>query len=383
MRILHVLSTLNIGSGIANFAVNHYREIVNHGIQFDFLVFKKMPNDFYDDVVKLGARVFYIEQPTLNIGKYKKRVKKFFAEHKGEWEIVHIHEILVQRFIAKSAKKYGGVKKAVIHCHAAQFVSPETGKASLKSKIKYTVKKLRNKYLLSGVEKNCDYYFACSYAAGRALYSDKAIDGNKFYLAKNSINADNYIFDQDIRNKYRAELNIADKKVIAVVGRLSQQKNILFLLDVFKKIVEKDNSYRLLLIGDGEIRTTVEQKISELEIGDEVILTGNRSDVASLLMAADLFVLPSLAEGLGIVLIEAQAAGLPCVKSDGVPDEAVITPYVKTLALDDSVDKWAQSIVDIPLDRYDGSIYVRDAKYDIRQSAAELATKYRAMVEEA
>ena len=380
MRILHVLSTLNIGSGIANFVLNYYREIINYDIQFDFLVFQKMPNDYYDEVVKLGARVFYIEKPTLNVAKYKKKLQRFFAEHVKEWEIVHIHEILVQKYVSKSAKKYGAVKKIIIHSHAAQFVLPISGVSAFKNRVLMGVKKVRNAYLLSGLEKNGDYFFACSLDAGRALFSGKALAGNSFYIAKNSIGTERYRFNDDVRNKYRAELGIAGKKAIALIGRLCAEKNQFFFLDVFKKIIERDNSYRLLLIGDGELKAAIIKNIEELEISDKVTLTGNREDVAELLSASDLFVLPSVREGLGMVLIEAQAAGLPCVRSDGVPDEAVITPYVKTIALKDDANIWAEEILTMPLERYDGSTYVFDAKYDIQRNAEDLAEKYREIV---
>lgn len=382
MRILHILSTLNIGSGIANFAVNHYREAVGLGVQFDFLVFKKMENDFYDEVVKLGARVFYIEKPSLHVSKYKKAIKRFFSEHAEEWDIVHIHEILVQKFIAKTCKKYGGVKKVVIHSHAAKFVLPTYGVSRIKNAAIMAFKRIRNAYLLSGIKKNCDYYFACSKAAGLALYGKNALSNKNFYISKNAIDTQKYVFDKNVREKYRETFGLVDNKVIVLVGRFCSEKNQVFFLDVFKKIIDKDSSYRLMLVGDGELRDAVVEKIDALGLQDKVVLTGNRDDVPALLNASDLFVLPSIVEGLGIVLIEAQAAGLPCVRSDMVPDEAVITPYVKTISLNDGAEKWADEIVSVPLERYDCSTYIYDAGYDITESAKRLIKTYCDMVGE-
>lgn len=376
MRILQVMSTLNVGCGIANFVMNYCRKISKDGVCFDFLLFHPMPISFSDEVQKLGGRIFYIEKPTLNFGKYDKQVKRFFCEHRGEWDLVHIHEILLQRFVIKNAKKYGGVKKIVTHSHAARFVLPTYGVSAVKNALKMFVKRCRNKFLLSKIEKNSDCCLACSEAAGVALYGKAILQSDKFHVIKNAIDVKKYQYNPEIREEYRREYNLCEKKVIIQIGRLCEQKNQIFFLDVMHNLVQKDNSYVLLLVGDGPMHQEVERKIKELELNNNVMIMGNRTDVAKLLQCADLSVLPSLTEGLGIVLIEAQASGLPCIASSGVPQEANVTPYVQFLNLDDGVQAWADAIKNTQIQRYDTKTLITDSGYDINESVARLADIY-------
>lgn len=379
MRVLHVISTLNIGSGIANFVMSYYRRIVCDGMQFDFLLFKHMDKEFVEEVEALGGRVYFIPKPTLKFGKYKKAVKKFFKEHKGEWDIVHIHEILVQRFICKPAKKYGGVKAIATHSHVSKFILPVYGVSAAKNRLIAFVKKLRNGVLLRGIRKNSDFCFACSEAAGQALYGKKILSAENFCVIKNAIEPEKYAFNEQIRDKYREEFNLTGKKVIIQVGRLCEPKNQTFFLEVMQKLCEADNLYALMLVGDGELKEQVAEKIGELNLGDNVIMTGNRTDVEKLFQCADLSVLPSLTEGLGIVLIEAQASGLPCIASTGVPEEAQITPFVQFLDL--NTEEWVNAVLNAELVRRDAKEYIAASGYDVTLNAEKLRGIYSSMTE--
>ena len=377
MKALHIISTLNIGSGIANFVMSYYRKIIGYGVQFDFLAFNPTEKGFEEEVKELGGNVYYIAKPNLKtVGQYKNTVKRFFKEHKGEWDIVHIHEILVQKFIAKNCKKFGGVKKVAIHSHASEFVLPTFGVSALKSKMIMAFKRVRNSFLLGGIKRNCDYFFACSVDAGVALYGKKILRDERFCVINNAIDTQKYAYDEKVREQYRKELNVQDKKVIIQVGRLCEEKNQIFFLDVMQKICERDNSYMLLLVGDGRLKNDVEEKISRLNLDKNVIMTGKRTDVVNLFQCADLSVLPSLAEGLGIVLIEAQASGLPCIASTGVPQEAKITPYVRFLDLKDGAERWAAAIQNTELVRYDTTDDVIKNGYDIDTNVETLYKKY-------
>lgn len=378
MRVLHVISTLNIGSGISNFVMNYYRKIVDKGIQFDFLAFEKVEKGFEEEVEKSGGKVFYIEKPTLGkIGKYKRAVKDFFKAHCGEWECVHIHEVLVQKYICKPAKKYGSVKKTLIHSHVTRFVLPEYGISPLKNSIKCCIKSIRNSYLFQGIKRNNDFYLACSEDAGKALYGDKILKSEKFFVVKNAIDSDIYAFDEKVRQDYRKEFNIADKKVIALVGRLCEQKNQTFMLDVLDRVCKVDGSFVLLLVGEGRLRSVIEAKVKELGLTDKVIFTGNRTDVQNILQTADLFVLPSIMEGLGIVLVEAQANGLPCIASVGVPECVKVTPHFEFINLSKGADFWADRVLKTQLVRYENSEYLKRSGYDISTSADSLVDIYR------
>ena len=377
MRVLHVLSSLNIGSGISNSIMNYYRKIVSCGIQFDFLVFEKMPEDYFEEVQALGGRVFYIQKPTLNFRVYNKQVKEFFKEHAEEWEIVHISEILVQKFIIKNAKKYGKVKKVIMHSHASKFVVRKSGVSAARAAAQAFVKRVRNYILLKGFKRNTDYFLACSDAAGQALFGKKTVESGKNYsVLKNALDTDLYGFDEQIRDRYRAEFGIENKKVLIFVGRLANDKNPLFALEVFKNLHEADDGFFMLFVGDGSLRNECVERAATLGVNESVLFLGNRTDVPNLLKCADILILTSPYEGLGIALIEAQAAGLPCIGSTGVPKEAEITPYIKFLSLDDGAKVWAQAISDTELNRYNTRKYVEDSGYDITKNTEELVKIY-------
>lgn len=376
MRVLQVLSTLNIGSGITNCIINYYRNIDRDKVQFDFLVFYKAEKNYHEEVEKMGGRIFTIPAPTIKtFSKYNKQVQAFFNEHKNEWGCVHIHEILVQKFIIKHARK-NGVKKICMHSHVTQFVLENPSLPFIKRKIQVVTKKVRNKFLLSGIIKNADYYLACSTDAGIALYKNKVVKGDKFFIIKNAIDTEKFRNAKKNRDKLRTELNVQNKKVLINIGRLCEQKNQAFLLKVFEKLHEKDDTYTLFLVGEGEDRENIEKRYSHLLLIGALKLLSNRSDVDDLLASSDLFVFPSVMEGLGIALIEAQASGIACISSSAVPKETNVSKAVKYLDLSLGVDRWAEEILNTPLIRYDTQADIIKSGYDIKTSALSLQELY-------
>lgn len=376
MRILHVISTLNIGSGIANAVINYYKKIDREKIGFDFLVFSEPPESFTEKVKEMGARVFEIARPSLKTSNaYQKKLDAFFTEHKGEWEWVHIHEILVQKYVSKSVKKAGGIKIA-IHSHSSRFVVPDHNLSKLKNAVQACIKRLRNAYLLSGVRKNADAMLACSKEAGKALFGKRGIKDARFTLLPNGIDAQRYALKEDVRGRYRDQLGLNNKKVILHIGRLCGEKNQLFLLETFNQLSKTDESYVLLLVGDGALKETINRRIKELGLSEKVQCLGNRSDAPDLYMAGDVFVFPSIIEGLGISLIEAQASGLNCIASTGVPTLAKITPYVRFLPLSAGTERWAEEIKSTPLTRTDGNALVKESAFNIENNIRLLTKVY-------
>ena len=376
MRVLHVLSSLNIGSGIANFAMNYYRKMPRDSVQFDFLIFGEMPRQFNEEVIKMGGRIYVIPAPTLNVVAYNKKMKRFFKEHAGEWEIVHISEVLIQRFVKRNAKKFGEVKKVIIHSHVTSFVVFGTG---FKNRVKGLIKCIRNKILFQGISK-ADHFVACSREAGIALFGKKIVLQSRFSVIKNAIDLQEYQFDERVRAQYRSDFKVDGRKVIILVGRLSAVKNQLFFLDVFCQLCATDESYTLMLVGDGELKSAISEKVLELGLSDKVIMTGNRSDVRELLWCADLFVLPSSMEGLGIVLIEAQATGLPCITTTNVPLEADVTPYVTRLELNGGSEEWVRACLETKLQRYDTMEFIKGHGYDLDRCVNDLLNLYRSLI---
>lgn len=376
MRVLHVISTLNIGNGIANVVFNYYKNIDINNIQFDFLIFAEPPESYTEQVKALGARVFEIPRPSLKTtNTYQKKLNAFFSEHKNEWAWVHIHEILVQKYIVKSVRKFTNAKIA-IHSHNSRFVLPDHNASKLKNALQMTIKWVRNKYLLSGVNQNADAKFACSKEAGVALFGKKGIQ-KRFTLLPNAIDVEKFRFDQEERNRYRKTLGLEDKKVIINIARLCSQKNQVFLLDIFKKIQETNKDYALLLVGDGELREYLFQRTKALGLSDSVLFLGNRLDTPNLYSAGDIFVFPSIIEGLGISLVEAQASGLNCIASTDVPKLAQVTPYVRFLPLSAGVDVWAREIENTSLVRTDGNDIVKQTEFNLKNNFRTLTDIYK------
>ncbi len=345
-------------------------------MQFDFLVFAEVEKSFTAEAESLGGRVFFIEKPSIRVNVYKKKLKNFCLAHKNEWQYVHISEILVQKYIKKYSIKYGNVKHIAVHSHATKFVLPSHGISAIKNAVKMCIKSVRNKILLSGIKKKTDRFFACSVEAGQALFGKKIIKDKRFCVLKNAIDLLLYKFDGEIREKYRKDFALTDKKVIVLIGRLCKEKNQIFFLEVLKTVCRADSSYTLMLIGEGGLRKHIENKITEYNLKENVILTGNRNDIPNLLLCADLMVLPSTMEGLGIVLVEGQASGLPCIGSSCIPHEVKITPYLEFAELEKGAEYWADLILNTPIKRFDAKQYVYESGYDIESNAKLLIDLY-------
>lgn len=376
MRILHIISTLNIGNGIANAVMNYYRKIDRDEIQFDFLVFSEPAKTFTQEVQEMGGRVFEIPAPTLKTASdYANEVQRFFRDHAGEWSWVHIHEILVQRYVIKAARLVGGMK-IIMHSHVSEFVLPNSTISPFKNKIQMLIKKIRNMYLLFGFKRKTDLFLACSKEAGIALFGKRGIKDKRFYVLNNCIDVEKYAMDEKIREQYREELGLVDKKVLLNIGRLCEQKNQDFLIEVFDKVYRRDKDYRLLLVGSGAMENVLRKKAKTYALEDKILFLGNRTDIPALCMAADLFVFPSIMEGLGIALVEAQASGLNCIASSTIPDCAKVTPYVNFLGLKDGVEVWANQIISTLLDRNDGNAIVGKSEYNIDTNIKKLVSLY-------
>ncbi|MEK5214649.1 glycosyltransferase [Psychrobacillus sp. FSL H8-0487] len=201
---------------------------------------------------------------------------------------------------------------------------------------------------------------------------------NEHILIKNAIPAKEYIYNDKIRKEVRTQYGLEKKFIIGHVGRLSYSKNHEFLLKIFVNIHEKNKDAILLLVGDGELRNDIEKKIEELGLKEHVILTGVRNDISRLLQAMDVFVFPSHFEGLGIVAIEAQASGLPCVISDTIPQEALITNDIKQVSLNVGVEVWAETILNYKdsFNRKNTYQEINNAGYDIKEESSKLEQLY-------
>ena len=269
-------------------------------------------------------------------------------------DIVHSH-MTMGNFLPNAIAFFCGVKVRISHAHFAY---------AKKNNIYSTLGKLFS-----------NVYMACTKDAASYLFGKTS---GKAYILKNAINLEKFIYEDLKRNEIRNKLNINDKYVIGNVGRFTKQKNHAFLLEIFSKIHEKNKNTILLLVGDGELEKEVRNKISELKLDDDVLILSNRSDVNELMMGMDLFLFPTLFEGLGIVLIEAQATGLKCISSENVPNDVKITDRINLINLSEK-EKWIDTVKENENNVYDRKIDFQNFKkngYDINEERQKLYDFY-------
>ncbi|TGY66069.1 glycosyltransferase family 1 protein [Dubosiella muris] len=324
VRVLHIIQRMEAG-GTQALLMNIYRKIDRTKLQFDFLVVYK-ENQFYDNEIKeMGGKVYKLSfREDLNLLKFQKDLANFFEQH-HEYQIVHCHAYTIGYFCLKAAMK-AGIPTRIAHSHS--------------NGVLHDIKYFPRLFMQRKFTKYATDLFACSEEAGKYLFKSQP-----FQILKNAIDSKQFIANADIRKEIRAELGISESFVLGHVGRLKPEKNHDFLLDVFSEIKKRKKEAELILIGTGPLEEKIRNKISEMNLGNCVHLLGNRKDMSRVYQAMDIFVFPSLYEGLGIVAIEAQAAGIPIICSDKIPSEVNITPLYKKMSLDDSIENWSKEII--------------------------------------
>ena len=351
-RILQVVTYMGRG-GIETMLMNYYRHVDRTKVQFDFLVHRDFRADFDDEIEALGGHIYRIPPMNPLSGNYRKALEDFFRTH--SYGVVHCHLNYMSGVVLAAAKK-AGVPVRVAHAHTA----------SMAPGWKQAARRLY-KYLIPAT---ATQLFACSTEAGRAIFG-----GKDFAIFPNAIDATRFCPNDAIRAKVRTDLELGEALTLMHVGRMIYAKNHGFLLDVFREVLEKEPSAKLVLVGDGELRQEIETKAEDLPKGS-VLFIGTRADIPELLQAADVFAFPSVFEGLPVTMIEGQAAGLPCVKSDTITDECIVTDLVKVLPIDDP-KTWAEAILsmkDTP--RTDRLTELQASGYDIIAAVEKLTHFY-------
>lgn len=355
-RILQVVSSMDMG-GIESFLMNLYRSIDRNVVQFDFLMHREVPTYFDAEIESLGGRIHRLPPILPNTFlRYLVALSKFFQAH-PEYRVIHCHNNAYSMFVLREAQRHG-VPVRIAHSHCA---FPTLG----------MVKLLTYDYCRRKINRYTTHRFACSIPAGEWLYS-----GASFEVFPNAIDAQKFRFSPDDRSRVRRELELGDDFTVMHVGRFDEGKNQGFLLEAFALLRKELPEARLVLIGDGPTRSDLQQRAAELLPPGAVIFPGIRSDVAALLQAADVFAFPSKFEGLPVTVIEAQAAGLPCVKSSAVTDEVSVTELVTSLPIDDA-SAWAQMILaKRDIQRQDTYSAICESGFDIETAAHDLQQFY-------
>lgn len=318
-----------VGGGVEAVVMNYYRHIDREKIQFDFICDDDSTCIPKEEIESLGGKVILIP-PYQKVLKYHKELKKILKD--GQYKIVHSHINALSVFslwTAKSAK----VPVRIAHSHSTSN-KKEWKKTLLKNLLRPFSKVFATDY------------FCCSELAGRWLFGNKTYDKGKVYLLNNAIDVDKFKYNEKIRKEKRKELNIKDKDlVIGHIGRFVKQKNHEFLIDIFNEIHKQNKNTILLLAGEGPLKEEIEQKAKDLNLEKSVKFLGQRKDANKLYQAMDAFILPSLYEGLPVVGVEAQAAGLPCFFSTDMTKETKVLQTTKFISLTHTPQYWAKEIL--------------------------------------
>ena len=361
IRVLQVLGGLDRG-GAETLVMNIYRNIDRTQLQFVFGVHTKVQGAYSNEILDFGVIVYdcprYIGK---NHFSYIRWWNAFFKEH-TEYGIVHGHVRSTAAIYLKIAKKYH--RFTIAHSH-----STSSGKG-----ISAIVKNM----MQLGIRKTADYFLGCSQVANEWLFGKKvANDFKRCSVLKNGVDLTKYKFAPNLRNRLRNDLKIDKSFVVGTVGRIETPKNPMFIINVFYEVLKSVPQARLLWVGDGTLVEAVKEKIVHLNIENKVLLVGSRDNVADYLQAMDVFLFPSLWEGLGMSLIEAQATGLPCLCSDAIPDEARVTDLLIKMSLSESIEEWANKCLSIvQKERKDQTDKIKEANYDIRQVVEQLRGVY-------
>ncbi|QNK59863.1 glycosyltransferase family 1 protein [Paenibacillus sp. PAMC21692] len=364
LRILQVVTIMNRG-GLETMLMNYYRQMRKKGIQFDFLVHRMEEGHYDAEIRALGGHIY--RMPQIKPGNYRRYFREldaFFAVNR-QYKIVHSHMNENSGFVLRAARR-AGVPCRIIHSHLSDL--------GLDYKYPFRL------YARMAIKDHPSDYFACSERAGEWLFGKRGGSSSKVTVLHNAVNAADFRYNENVRQAVREELGAGDAIVIGHIGRFNEQKNHRFLLQVFEAVHRRNPNTLLVLAGDGQLRQLMEKEAEKRGIAHAVRFLGVRGDIAALLQAMDLFLFPSLFEGLPVVLVEAQAAGLRCIVSDRITKESDITGRVSFLPLELSPEAWSAAVLGASYEHADTRCQLRESGYDAESMADWLGDYYRARI---
>ena len=371
IKILHILDNLHTG-GAERIVFSYYQHFDTDKIQVDFVITENDDGTkgmLEDSVLKMGGNIFRVPR------KRKGYIKHLIAAHNviksGKYDIIHSHLDELSAFYLLFAL-FSGTKIRICHSHLA---GADRG---------FSVE-LLCLFLKPLMNIVTTHKFACGKDAAIALWGKRAVKKEKVHIMNNAIDTDLFSYNETIRNDIRKKYNLSDCTVLGTVGRLSYQKNSIFVIDVFYQYKLINTKSKLLIVGDGELESEMRKKVEDYGIKEDVIFTVNRTDVNQLMMAMDIFLLPSRFEGLPIVLVEAQSVGLSCYVSDKVTTEIKINPNIYYLPITDSTELWAKEIAksyNNDFNRILGRENIINANYGINNEAVKMQNYYLSLIEE-
>ncbi len=335
LKVIQLNACNGLFGGIEALLVNIFKFVNKDKITFDFLTCGKTTYDLYKkEIIKMNGTVNEIKYDNKFLSKLKLMGNLYMYLKKSEAKIIHINSSAFSiQFLVSFVSILAGIPIRIIHCH--NFKKD--------TKVKKILRKISKPILcFLGTD-----FFACSFEAAEWMFTNDIIKKNKYNVIKNGIEINRFLYNEEVRKEYRKKLNIENKIVIGHIGRFQEQKNHEFLIKIFNKLYKDNNKYHLLLVGEGELENKIRQLVKMYKIENGVTFLGVRKDVENLYQAMDLFLFPSLFEGLGIVAIEAQTSGLPTIVSDTLPSEVKITNLLSFMSLKKDTEEWAEVIKNI------------------------------------
>ena len=361
-RVIHNIASLHFG-GAQTFIMNIYNNIDREKVQFDFVVIPEERKDLYEVIESMGGRIFVCPRYNgKNYFSYCKWWNDFFTEH-PEYHVIHGHVRSTAAIYLNIAKKHGLI--TIAHSHST---SNGKGIAAI----------VRN-FLQFPIRNIADYLFACSDKAGIWLYGKNAIQKQNYKMIPNGVDLDRFAFNKTIREEMRRKLGINKQTfVVGHIGRFTEPKNHKYLIELFSILKRTNPDCCLLMVGNGELFDDIRRYCEGLNIMDSVIMPGSRADTENFYQAMDVFVFPSLWEGLPVSVVEAQANGLPCLISDEITKDVNLTDLVTYLPLHNK-EQWIKELDTSTLKTHtkvSESNKIKLQVFDSRKVAAELQLFY-------
>lgn len=360
IRVAQIMGKM-VSGGVESVVMNYYCNMNKEKIQFDFIIDEDSTYIPREEIENMGGRVILVP-PYQKIFSYINRLKKIFRAN--EYKIVHSHLNTLSVFPLYAAKM---VKVPIRIAHSHSISSKKEWKRHILKNILKPFSKL-----------NATHYFCCSEVAGRWLFGDTLYDMNQVMLINNAIDVEKFLYNNEVCNKVRKELKLGNKLVITHVGRFVEVKNHTLLIDIFKEIHKINSQSILLLAGDGPLLENIKEKVNKLNLSDSVKFLGVRNDINEILQGTDIFLLPSLYEGLPVVGVEAQASGALCILSKNITKEIKIIETTKFIDISDSSKEIAEFVLNEykNFKRINTKKEIINANFEIKTEANKLQDEY-------
>ena len=358
VRILQIISSLR-KNGTETFVMNVFRKLNHDEISFDFLVFEDSKSGFYNEIISSGSKVYFLPPRKEGLRRYHKKLNEFFKKKSYEYHGVHMHCTSLTTIAPLFyAKKYG-IPLRITHMHGSNC-------KGIHNRIFHSF----NKYRIGNVS---NYLFACSTKAARWGFDKNSTP----LIVPNGINLDAYKFNIEKRKEYRAKFKIKEDEILAIhVGMLHPVKNHKFLIDIINEVKKQRVKIKLLCVGEGELKESLLNYVRNQNLSEQIYFLGHRDDVPGLLSASDIFLFPSLHEGFGLAVLEAQVNGLPVFASSSLPTDVVLSNSIDLLQLNEGPQKWAKKILELDRKQITRGFPDEINRYSIDNTISELSRIY-------